>query len=218
MFEVSQDVLKANNMSENVLLVNKKSTEITVGDDIPSRVNLVVTETMDCGLLGEGILKTMSHAWEHLLYSSKDYPGSSNLTASRVIPCGATLYGMAVTTPDIRTQCRPKVKISEISLSSVNIIGGDQLDPCGDPFDLVIDPIEPYTTESLNLLHHGYTQLSDPFVITKYNFCDPGGLDNIRKLQFELLVTESGSVDAIVVWFDLHLDDDINISTSPNDR
>lgn len=31
------------------------------------RVSLVVTETVDAGLLGEGIVESLIHAWEHLL-------------------------------------------------------------------------------------------------------------------------------------------------------
>lgn len=32
-----------------------------------SRVSLVVTETVDAGLFGEGIVESLIHAWEHLL-------------------------------------------------------------------------------------------------------------------------------------------------------
>lgn len=31
------------------------------------RVSLVVTETVDAGLFGEGIIETLIHAWKHLL-------------------------------------------------------------------------------------------------------------------------------------------------------
>lgn len=33
----------------------------------PHRVSLVVTETVDAGLLGEGIVESLIHAWKHLL-------------------------------------------------------------------------------------------------------------------------------------------------------
>lgn len=39
------------------------------------RVSLVVTETVDAGLFGEGIIETLIHAWNHLLL-----PPQVNLT------------------------------------------------------------------------------------------------------------------------------------------
>lgn len=36
-----------------------------------SRVSLVVTETVDAGLFGEGIVESLIHAWEHLLLQPK---------------------------------------------------------------------------------------------------------------------------------------------------
>jgi len=35
------------------------------------RVSLVVTETVDAGLFGEGIVESLIHAWEHLLLQPK---------------------------------------------------------------------------------------------------------------------------------------------------
>jgi hypothetical protein len=34
-------------------------------------VSLVVTETVDAGLFGEGIVESLIHAWEHLLLQPK---------------------------------------------------------------------------------------------------------------------------------------------------
>lgn len=35
------------------------------------RVSLVVTETVDAGVFGEGIVESLIHAWEHLLLQPK---------------------------------------------------------------------------------------------------------------------------------------------------
>lgn len=34
---------------------------------LPSRIPLVITETLDAGALGEGIVKVVDHAWKQLL-------------------------------------------------------------------------------------------------------------------------------------------------------
>lgn len=64
---------------------------------------MVVTETVDAGLLGEAIVKTFRHAWSHLLLSPRQPAGPTNQIARRghVIPCGATVYAMAVECPYI---------------------------------------------------------------------------------------------------------------------
>lgn len=38
------------------------------------RVSLVVTETVDAGLFGEGIIESLIHAWHHLLLPPKVTP------------------------------------------------------------------------------------------------------------------------------------------------
>jgi len=54
------------------------------------RVSLVVTETVDSGLLGEGILQSLVHAWDHLLLP----PGSKGQVANvgRVVPDAAGVW------------------------------------------------------------------------------------------------------------------------------
>jgi len=54
------------------------------------RVSLVVTETVDAGLLGEGILQSLVHAWDHLLLP----PGSKGQVANvgRVVPDAAGVW------------------------------------------------------------------------------------------------------------------------------
>jgi len=54
------------------------------------RVSLVVTETVDAGLLGEGILQSLVHAWDHLLLPQ----GSKGQVANvgRVVPDAAGVW------------------------------------------------------------------------------------------------------------------------------
>ena len=65
------------------------------------RVNLVVTEIVDAGLLGENIIPTLRHAWKELLL----HPNSSG-TGGCVIPSGATVYAVVIECPEIRRNSR----------------------------------------------------------------------------------------------------------------
>jgi methylphosphotriester-DNA--protein-cysteine methyltransferase/predicted RNA methylase len=78
---VARRIVAANGLSDNVEIVAKSSFELRIGQDLPTRADVLVTETVDCGLLGEGILPIVRHAREHLLAKH-----------ARVIPAAARVY------------------------------------------------------------------------------------------------------------------------------
>ena len=65
--EVATRIIATAGYDQRVTVVPKMSTDMRVGVDLPRRADILVTETVDCGLLGEGILGTVAHAREHLL-------------------------------------------------------------------------------------------------------------------------------------------------------
>ncbi|KAH8041601.1 hypothetical protein HPB51_017046 [Rhipicephalus microplus] len=65
--EVAHNVFDENDFGTKACIINKHSTDLTIPGDLDERVTLVVTETFDAGLFGEHVLKTLDHAWEHLL-------------------------------------------------------------------------------------------------------------------------------------------------------
>ena len=52
---------------QQINLIRKRSTEMSVGEDMPIRANLLVAEVFDTELIGEGALETFAHAKKHLL-------------------------------------------------------------------------------------------------------------------------------------------------------
>ena len=219
MYDMAQDVLKANNMESAVRMVHKKSTELTIGDDIPHRVSLVITETLDCGLLGEGILSTLKHAWNDLLVPF--VPHSINAKQiSKVIPAGAIIYAMVVMCKEIRNQTYSKPSVCGVKMFPTSIIGGERILEKAEnrPLARHFDQLEPYSTECLKSVRGGFTPLSHPFRVVEYNFNDPTSLHTDKVLMIDIPSTEAGQVDAIVAWFDLHLDEEITLSTGPEDE
>ena len=223
MYEMGRDVLKANNMETLVHTVHKKSTDIKVGEDIPKKVSLVVTETLDCGLLGEGILTTIKHAWSNLLLPSAEDSALQPLDVkpvSKVIPGGAIVYGMVIMCDDIKNQTRSKPVISGMNMFPECCIGGEVMEQNSEvmPSGNVGDQLEPYNTECLNGLKGGFTPLCCPFKVSEYDFNDPSTLCEDRNVYFKIPATKDGRVDAIAVWFDLLLDEETTLSTGPKDN
>lgn len=65
--EAAERIVRCNGLSDFVTIVNRRSDELVTGVDLPRPVDVIVTEIVDCGLVGEGILPTLRHAREHLL-------------------------------------------------------------------------------------------------------------------------------------------------------
>lgn len=85
------EVVARNGFAGRIQIMGKKSNELSVGDDMPERANLLVTETVDCGLLGEGIVPSIAHARADLLTED-----------ARVIPRSAAVYAMVVESKRLR--------------------------------------------------------------------------------------------------------------------
>ncbi|KAK1343158.1 hypothetical protein QTO34_015933 [Cnephaeus nilssonii] len=208
MYELACDVVAANKMEGGIKLLHMKSLDIEVPKHIPERVSLVVTETVDAGLFGEGIVESLIHAWEHLLLQPK---------YGKVIPASAVLYGMAVECAEIRRHHRVGIKdIAGICLPT-NV---KFQSPTYSSVDTE-ETVEPYTTEKMSRIPGGYLALTECFEIMTVDF---NNIQELRSLatrkpdKIGVPVIKEGILDAIVVWFVLQLDDEHSLCTSPSEE
>src|SRR5215216_5866594 len=89
--ELTRDTITLNGLSDRIVTVDKKSTSLVLGVQMVHKANLLVTETVDCGLLGEGIVVSIAHAKANLLTDD-----------ARIVPCASTVYAMVVESPRLR--------------------------------------------------------------------------------------------------------------------
>ncbi|XP_054635861.1 protein arginine N-methyltransferase 9 isoform X2 [Dunckerocampus dactyliophorus] len=218
MYELACEVVTANGMDGTIKILHMKSLEMEVPKDIPHRVTLVVTETVDAGLFGEGIIESLIHAWHHLLLppQKKETKSRDPSETGRVIPAGATVFTMAVECLEIRRH--NKLCVSEVG--GLSITEAEHLRSpvsCSPEPD---DSMEPYTTERLSRLPGGYTALTEPLTVLNIDFNDVQELEGLtsRPVQrVRLPVVQHGELDALAVWFQLHLDEDSSLSTGPQE-
>ncbi len=64
---VAREIIAANGLSDRITVVNAMSTSPLVAAALGRPATHLVTEIVDCGLLGEGLLPTLRHARAHLL-------------------------------------------------------------------------------------------------------------------------------------------------------
>nr|XP_055061081.1 protein arginine N-methyltransferase 9 [Misgurnus anguillicaudatus] len=218
MYELACEVVSANGMADSIKIIHMKSLDMEIPKNITKRVSLVVTETVDAGLFGEGIIESLIHAWKHLLLPppNPQEPLPSPSQTGRVIPAGATVFGVAVQCHEIRRNQR----------LCVSSLGGLDLSAVGQIYSPVScsgdaeDSTEPYTTERLSRMRGGYIQLTQPFTALDINFNNVQELEGLcsrEVTQLRLYVTQEGVLDALAVWFQLHLDQDNHLSTGPQE-
>lgn len=68
---IARKIIESNGFKNQVKIVNKHSTEVTVGKgkDMEQKANILVAEVFDTELIGEGAIKTYNHAHQHLMDS-----------------------------------------------------------------------------------------------------------------------------------------------------
>jgi len=142
------------------------------------RADVVVSETLDTSLIGEGAIHSLRHAAVELAT-----PGA------QLIPAGATLYLMAA-------ELLPP-------------------DSGGFAFGALDALREGYTPLRLHTVAH--TCLSAPAEALRIDFGAPAGQGAAAGAEAAVVlgVTRRGKCNAIVWWFDLHLDEMETLSVAP---
>lgn len=179
-------VVDANGFADRIDVVGKPSTELVVGIDLPEPATVVVSETFDALLIGEGAIGSFAHARAHLMA-----PGA------RVIPQGGTVIGQLASVPRLK-QVYPLHSVSGFDLRP---FGRRALDKQFFPMQL--------ETEQ-------WVALSEPFPILRLDF----RTDIPPRQAWSVPVTAAatGTVDALVLWFELQLDDRTTLGSGPNGR
>ncbi|XP_072519031.1 protein arginine N-methyltransferase 7 isoform X2 [Salminus brasiliensis] len=100
MAKAAASIVKKNSFSDKIKVINKHSSEVTVGPDgdMQERANILVTELFDTELIGEGALPSYEHAHLHLMQEGCE-----------AVPHRATIYAQLVESEHLWnwTQIRP---------------------------------------------------------------------------------------------------------------
>lgn len=186
---VAKDIVKDNGLDAVIDIHHKKSTSLKVGEELPEKADVYVSEILDTGLLGEGMIPTTRHALQHLVK-----PGG------QVIPAAADVEAVLIQCDELYA-VNPVHNIEGFDLSAFNRFRKrDQ-----------------YERFQLNLLDH--VKLSETFPVWSVDFKQlplATGNEEPNRIPLTAKVTASGTVHAVAFWFDLHLDEDITLNSGPD--
>ncbi|WP_407313834.1 50S ribosomal protein L11 methyltransferase [Pseudomonas sp. nanlin1] len=66
----AEEIIRVNGLEHNITVINKLSTDLISGEDIPRNIEIMISETVDCGFFGEGFGHALAHAKCELLSPS----------------------------------------------------------------------------------------------------------------------------------------------------
>jgi tetratricopeptide (TPR) repeat protein len=182
--ELAKLIVEDNGYGSQIKVVNKNSKAMIVGEDLPGLATLLISETFDATLIGEGALNTFNHAKKALLA-----PGA------RIIPSGGVVRGQLAQAPQLKS-LHPLHEINGFDLS---VFARYSLERQYYPIQLGIEP---------------WTALSEPFDVVRFDFHDENKPN--QQWPIPVPVTQSGTVQTLILWFDLHLDGKTMLSSGPD--
>ncbi|XP_073415983.1 protein arginine N-methyltransferase 7-like isoform X3 [Dendrobates tinctorius] len=193
MADAAAQIVKVNGFGDKVKVINKHSTEVTLGPDgdMTRRANILITELFDTELIGEGALPSYEHAQHNLMQDRWE-----------AVPHRATIYAQVVESRrlwswnkllpmqlDFRTIQPPPEMQSCPGSSSVCDVQLSQLSP-GD-----------------------FTPLSDILVVFRLDFSKQvRSAAESHIVQFTSL--DSGAAQVILSWWDIDMDPEATITCS----
>lgn len=183
----AQDIIKDNGFSSKISLFQAKSTQLRA-EDFAAQPNVLVAEIFDAGLIGEYAIPTFRHALEKL-----------STPNCQVIPQRAKIYGKLINIAGL-SSVNPVKTINDLDLAA---------------FDIFRVPGE-YISESLSQFEHHF--LSDEFELMQYDFKDLSPevpLNTHQEKTIEIPVINEGTMHGVAFWFNLWLDDEIQVSSAP---
>lgn len=187
--DVAKKVVRDNGMSDKIEVFNLKSTALKIGQHLPAKADVVVSEILDCGLLGEGVLPSLRHAYANLLQ-----PGAIS------VPRSAEVFGVLVEIGHLK-KVNPVGEISGFDLSAFEEFRME----------------DEYQKVHLESLPH--QRLSDVFPIHHFDFqnlpAEHSAHDPLRK-PISVLASDNGCLHAVAFWFTLHVDESTSLSTGPD--
>ncbi|KAJ7944747.1 Protein arginine N-methyltransferase [Quillaja saponaria] len=195
MAKLMKKVLRLNGMERKINVIIKRSDELKVGTDIPSRADVLVSEILDSELLGEGLIPTLQHAHDMLLVEDP-------LT----VPYRATTYGQLVESTFLW-------KLHDLHNNEAKASDGIRLVSPGLNTNLRIKS-QQYAMHC-DAIREEIKLLSEPFKIFEFDFWKRP--DSHGENEMCIKATDDGKVHAVVSWWTLQLDRDGTIfySTAP---
>ncbi|KAF7707638.1 protein arginine N-methyltransferase 7 isoform X1 [Silurus meridionalis] len=185
MAEAAACIVKKNGFSDKIKIINKHSTEVTVGPDgdMQEKANVLVTELFDTELIGEGALPSYEHAHLNLVQ-----------VGCEAVPHSATVYARVVESEQLWNWSQ----IQPIQVDECTLLPPAALAQCaGVPSvcDIQLSQVKPSS----------FTNLGPLCTMFSVDFSRPVS-SALQSHSCRFVVEASGRAQVVLSWWDLDMD------------
>uniref|UniRef100_A0A673C806 Protein arginine N-methyltransferase n=1 Tax=Sphaeramia orbicularis TaxID=375764 RepID=A0A673C806_9TELE len=185
MADAAQNIVKKNGFSNKIKIINKHSTDVTVGPDgdMQMKANVLITELFDTELIGEGALPSYEHAHLHLVQEGCE-----------AVPHRATVYAQLVESELLWSwaQLQP-IEVDGARLApppAVGICAGAH-SVC----DIQLSQVSPQS----------FTALGPLCTMFSVDFSKPVS-SALQSYSAQFVAQSSGRAQVVLSWWDLDMD------------
>uniref|UniRef100_A0A3B4WNK7 Protein arginine N-methyltransferase n=1 Tax=Seriola lalandi dorsalis TaxID=1841481 RepID=A0A3B4WNK7_SERLL len=186
MAEAAQRIVEKNGFSDKIKIINKHSTDVTVGPegDMQMKANVLITELFDTELIGEGALPSYEHAHQNLVQDGCE-----------AVPHRATVYAQLV---------ESELLWSWAQLQPVEVEGARCLVPPPDVgrcagahsvCDIQLSQVSP----------NSFTPLGPLCTMFRVDFSKPVS-SAFQSHSSQFVAQSSGRAQVVLSWWDLDMD------------
>ncbi|MFV3073394.1 tetratricopeptide repeat protein [Niveispirillum fermenti] len=129
--EVARETVALNGYADRVTVIGKKSTDLVLGQDMPEKADVFVSELINVGMLAPDMLTILQHARQNLLKPD-----------AKIIPAAATVHCALIQADDLR-RISPVRTISGFDMSKFDQFrtpGYATIDLAADPHRMLSEP------------------------------------------------------------------------------
>ena len=175
-----REIITANQLSDRITVVDKRSTDLVPGSDLPEKADVLISEIVDRNLVGEGIIPTLEHALTVLVKPD-----------ARILPQSGQLFIRAFECAELHAA----YNVDEVAGFDVSLF--NEFSPCG-------------SSTLINLGGYTLNPLSEPVLAFDFCFTEPDFAANEETMEirgtrpgmlhglvawFRLCVDDSNTVD-----------------------
>uniref|UniRef100_A0A1A7X107 Protein arginine N-methyltransferase n=2 Tax=Iconisemion striatum TaxID=60296 RepID=A0A1A7X107_9TELE len=185
MAEAAQCIVRKNGFSDKIKIINKHSTDVTVGPDgdMQEKANLLITELFDTELIGEGALPSYEHAHHNLVQADCE-----------AVPHRATVYAQVVESDLLWTW----TQLQPVEVNGTRLVPPPAVGRCAGAHsvcDIQLSQVSPTS----------FTPLSPLCTMFSLDFSKL--VSSAPQFHSSRFTAQSGGrAQVILSWWDLHMD------------
>ncbi|KAK1874993.1 Protein arginine N-methyltransferase 7, partial [Dissostichus eleginoides] len=185
MAEAAQSIVKKNGFSEKIKIINKHSTDVTVGPDgdMQMKANVLITELFDTELIGEGALPSYAHAHQNLVQEGCE-----------AVPHRATVYAQLVESELLWSWAQ----LQPVEVEGTRLVPLPTGGPCAGAHavcDIQLSQVPP----------HSFTPLGPLCTMFSVDFSKPVS-SAFQSHSSQFVAQAGGRAQVVLSWWDLDMD------------